>query len=279
MMEIRATHWMAALFFSVAIHTLIVQFIYTPTGTGTTGSQGVAVRLGTYTATTDAVEVPAETHSADPAQYPAAENNPAPPPASEAILSTPEARLVDVEPAAEAAASLTETGSKQIDVATSIVAPREVARSRPEGLEPVGADTADEVDPQALAAAEDTVTATAVANGGGESSIAGRSDASDSGLAGVAEDYYAELASWLGQHKRYPRRAKRNGQEGTVEVEFVIDQAGRLLRHRIVTSSGFELLDEEAYALIERAAPMPSIPEKMDSDALTIITPISFSLR
>lgn len=258
-MEIRAIHWTMALVFSAVIHILIVHFIYATAGTGTKGSQGVSVRLSTSTAPVAALEVSSKTRDTS---------------------SIPAASPVDVEPAA-AAASLTEIGREEIDTATSLVPPREVVRSRPGILDQVSADTVPEVKPQDFAAAENTVTAaTAVAgNEEGYSPNAGQSDTADSGGSGTADDYYTEIAIWLGRHKRYPRRARRGGQEGTVEVEFVIDKSGRLQRRRIVTSSGFELLDEEAHALIGRAAPMPPIPEEMDTDALTITAPISFSLR
>ena len=83
----------------------------------------------------------------------------------------------------------------------------------------------------------------------------------------------------MSRHKHYPRHARRKRQQGIVEVEFVIDGNGRLLDYRIVTSSGFRLLDNEAQALLERAAPMPSIPAELKQTRLSIIAPISFSLR
>jgi periplasmic protein TonB len=45
---------------------------------------------------------------------------------------------------------------------------------------------------------------------------------------------------------RYPAIAARNHYQGTVVVEFVVDEAGRLTSAKIQKSSGFPVLDEEA---------------------------------
>jgi len=97
--------------------------------------------------------------------------------------------------------------------------------------------------------------------------------------ADIAQSYYSELSAWLSRHKQYPRRARRKRQEGVVEVEFVIDRNGQLLDYRVVTSSGFQLLDDEAQSLLKRAAPLPPIPGELEQSQLSIIAPISFSLR
>lgn len=50
---------------------------------------------------------------------------------------------------------------------------------------------------------------------------------------------------------RYPSLALRNHYEGTVVVEFVVDDSGRLASVKIQKSSGFPVLDEEALETIK----------------------------
>lgn len=92
-------------------------------------------------------------------------------------------------------------------------------------------------------------------------------------------NYHGTLVAWLNRHKRYPSRARRLRQEGTVRVSFTIDRNGRVLSHRIVTSSGHALLDQEIQAMLKRASPVPALPSSIHESRLTITVPIRFSLR
>ncbi len=106
----------------------------------------------------------------------------------------------------------------------------------------------------------------------------GKGSGSGAGAKGSA-NYYGKLASWLNRHKRYPSRARRLRQEGTVKVLFTIDRRGRLLSHRIVASSGHALLDQEVKAMLKRASPLPAFPAGMSQSKLTLTVPIRFNLR
>lgn len=106
----------------------------------------------------------------------------------------------------------------------------------------------------------------------------GRGPGVDQG-AGGADAYYSQLARWLNRHKRYPPQARQRRQQGTVRVKFTIDRNGRLLSHQILRSSGHSLLDREVSAMLERASPMPKIPDTMSRPQLTVTLPIMFNLR
>ncbi|MCK7576413.1 MAG: energy transducer TonB [Chromatiales bacterium] len=112
------------------------------------------------------------------------------------------------------------------------------------------------------------------AGGSGSAKGAGQG----AGSQGVA-NYQGTLAAWLNRHKRYPDRARRLRQQGTVRVSFTIDRQGRLISHRIVGASGYPLLDQEVEALVRRASPMPPFPAGLTQSQLTITVPISFNLR
>lgn len=118
----------------------------------------------------------------------------------------------------------------------------------------------------------------------GEGSGSGASGSNGSGSGGndvqdSISNYYGRLATWLARHKRYPIQARRLRQEGTVKVTFTISGSGRVISKRIVQSSGYELLDDEVQAMLERASPLPRIPSSLGRSSLTITLPVAFALR
>lgn len=92
----------------------------------------------------------------------------------------------------------------------------------------------------------------------------------------AAADYAGLLGAWLDRRKRYPDRARRKRQEGMVLLEFALDGSGQVLRHRIIESSGYDLLDAEVEALIRRSSPLPPPP---GGSGQTYVVPIVFALR
>ena len=79
--------------------------------------------------------------------------------------------------------------------------------------------------------------------------------------------------------KKYPRRAVRRGQQGTVLIYLVVDRDGRLKEHGLRESSGHGVLDREALKLIERAQPLPAAPDDLDESTLELTVPVRFVLR
>ncbi|MBN3043147.1 energy transducer TonB [Pectobacterium brasiliense] len=75
----------------------------------------------------------------------------------------------------------------------------------------------------------------------------------------------------------YPRRAKRLQQEGNVLVRLVISPEGRLIRHDIARSSGYDALDQAA---IEAVAQARCTPYRENGQAITVMTiqPVNFRL-
>lgn len=68
-------------------------------------------------------------------------------------------------------------------------------------------------------------------------------------------------------------------QEGTPVVQFTVTRDGRLLSSQLARSSGNDLLDQEALALVQRAQPLPAFAEDMPEATRTVIVPVQFSLR
>lgn len=87
------------------------------------------------------------------------------------------------------------------------------------------------------------------------------------------------LLAHLERHKRYPLSARRRRQQGVSYVHFMVDRTGYVLSVRLERGSGYGALDEEALDLLERAQPLPSIPDSMADETLEIVVPVEFSLR
>ena len=95
----------------------------------------------------------------------------------------------------------------------------------------------------------------------------------------------AALATWqsvllghLEHHKRYPREARRNGQQGVVYVRVSINRDGTVVDYRLTQPSAHKALNQETLALIARAQPLPSPPE-VSSDTLEFVVPVEFFLK
>ena len=85
--------------------------------------------------------------------------------------------------------------------------------------------------------------------------------------------------AWLSRHKRYPRPAQEQRQQGTAYLRFTLDRGGRVLAFHMDRSSGFPLLDEEVVALIQRAQPLPAPPVEVVGDRFELVMPVAFSIR
>ncbi|WP_415443524.1 energy transducer TonB family protein [Acetobacter fabarum] len=95
-----------------------------------------------------------------------------------------------------------------------------------------------------------------------------------------------EPATWQGlllgrleKYKRYPAQAQANAQQGTALLTFTMDRKGRVLSARLAGSSGHALLDAETLALVHRAEPLPSPPESVQGERITLTVPVEFDLK
>lgn len=74
---------------------------------------------------------------------------------------------------------------------------------------------------------------------------------------------------------RYPMLARRRGWSGEVEIVFKITPDGSVSELRIVTSSGFSVLDDQALAAIRHSAPFTPPPRI----AAILVMPVNFQLN
>jgi TonB family protein len=87
-----------------------------------------------------------------------------------------------------------------------------------------------------------------------------------------------QVVAILNRHKRYPATAVSRREQGVTQIFFSIDRRGRVLESRVLDSTGVDVLDEEALALIRRAEPFPQPPRVLAGDHIEFRVPIKFSL-
>jgi protein TonB len=108
---------------------------------------------------------------------------------------------------------------------------------------------------------------------GGTPGGTGRGDANE------LEAYKASVRRRLERRKKYPPAAHARRTTGTVRVSFTVHKDGRISSPVLLQSSGHDILDDEAMALLARASPLPPIPDSAGLNSLDISVPLRFSLN
>jgi protein TonB len=62
-------------------------------------------------------------------------------------------------------------------------------------------------------------------------------------------------------------------------MKFTLNRQGQVVSSRLIQSSGFPVLDDEAQALIQRVNPLPSFPKELQISTLELTVPIQFTMR
>lgn len=206
-----------------------------------------------------------QTATAAPAPIPAA------PPAAMSPVTTPSA------PPAVQTQAIPEEPPPQKPVARptkelDIQKPREERRAPPR---PVRQPQRTQPAPSEAQPSDTPAPANAPIGEGGQSA---RTESPTHGDPRAAANYAASLSAWLSSNQHYPRQARMRRIEGTVVVYFRVDRQGHVTDGRIVSSSGSDLLDEEALAMLQRGQP-PVPPADIPDNQLAHQVPIRFMLR
>lgn len=90
--------------------------------------------------------------------------------------------------------------------------------------------------------------------------------------------YRQALKAAAQRFRRYPALARERGWEGTASVALVFDGGEPMPEMSIVSSSGRELLDEQALAMLTQAVRAAPMPEALKGQKFRIELPVTFSL-
>jgi protein TonB len=97
--------------------------------------------------------------------------------------------------------------------------------------------------------------------------------------AGSLAQYRLQLISMARKYKRYPRVAMDNNWEGDVVVRMVIGPSGVISALSIKTSSGHEVLDQQALEMFKKAKPLVQIPAALRGREFTIELRAIYNLK
>ncbi len=62
-------------------------------------------------------------------------------------------------------------------------------------------------------------------------------------------------------------------------MRFAVDRNGKVLDFEIERSRGYELLDREVVALLERSSPLPPPPQEVEGERVEVVVPVEFFIR
>lgn len=101
---------------------------------------------------------------------------------------------------------------------------------------------------------------------------------SEADLSGARGQYADMLRREIAKDKNYPNIARTRSYQGDVVLDVKLDSNGKVLSAKVHTSSGYESLDKEAIAKINRISPFPLPPEALKGRTFNVSVPISFKL-
>ncbi len=241
----RALLW--GLLVSIALHALILLGIsqHELPAPPSTALLVLTARLATETKAPREQPPPSRPQSEPP---PAPKPAPTPHPAPKKPLSTPEPAVPKAAPVESAKPAPPEpAAATPANVASSApsAAPSQ-AKAAP--LAPVGAKT--------------------------EATTKSGSDVDN----GTLERYRLALIVATRRYKRYPAIAMEKGWQGKVEVHMVIGANGMLADASIKTSSGHEILDNQAIDMLKKGKTTVQIPAGLRGREFSIDVPVIFNL-
>lgn len=94
---------------------------------------------------------------------------------------------------------------------------------------------------------------------------------------GCASCYVAAVHNYLVPFRNYPIEAQVRHLQGVVIIHFVSDRAGNLISFEVAKSSGYQILDDAALAMMRRARKIPPVPADLNVPGLNSNIPITFT--
>jgi protein TonB len=145
------------------------------------------------------------------------------------------------------------------------------------------APTASAAPAQSASAAPSTATAAAAAAPRAQEAPSAPAEpaarAGDSADAGNLDQYRLALIGVARKYKRYPAQAMEKGWTGRVEVRLIIAPNGMIQSALVKSSSGYDILDNQALDMVKKAKPLTPIPPALRGREFTVDVPVIFDLQ
>ncbi len=94
----------------------------------------------------------------------------------------------------------------------------------------------------------------------------------------MEQRYISQLTRWTQRFAKYPKRALRRNQEGTVQVTVTVNRHGSLTDVQLAEASRHEWLNDAAKDAVESASPFPPMPTDLVDDEFQFTVPVVFKL-
>ncbi len=95
----------------------------------------------------------------------------------------------------------------------------------------------------------------------------------------AVQQWQNSLSVQIRRFQRYPPRAIARREQGSAAITFRIDNNGRVVESHIIKSSGSHDLDQELFAMVARAQPLPKPPPDAKPTDLEITFAMNFTLK
>lgn len=91
-------------------------------------------------------------------------------------------------------------------------------------------------------------------------------------------EWRRQLQLHFARFKRFPAEALMNRVEGTSLVLVTVCRNGHVQQSRVIRSSGAEILDKASLELVQRAIPLPILPDSYREQSIDVVVPIEYSV-
>jgi periplasmic protein TonB len=159
-------------------------------------------------------------------------------------------------------------------------APAVAKAARAVAVEPVAAPKSDPAVPSPAPAPASAAAPVVASAAPAESSPPPVAPAlSASAQSALVEAYGRHLAELLRRQHDYPRIAAMRGWEGEVRLRVRVARKGSLVGVQVDRSSGFDVLDQHAQAMVEHLPTLPPLPAGLLSNEIQFVVPVQFHLE
>lgn len=95
----------------------------------------------------------------------------------------------------------------------------------------------------------------------------------------ILKEYLTKIIEKIEKNKKYPESAREENIEGKTEIKITILKTGELKEVKILSSSGYKILDNAAISTIKSIFPFTPIPAEAEKESISVKLKIVFRLE